>query len=89
MALGADRGRVIRAFTRGPLVQTSVGLVIGLVAALVVGRAISAQLYGVGGLEPRVFGVAILALVLSAITAAALPARRAASVNPATALRGE
>lgn len=89
MALGADRRRIIGTCVRGPLVQTSVGLGIGLVAALLASRAISSQLYEVAGLDPKVFGGAILALVLSAIAAAALPARRAASVNPATALRGE
>jgi len=89
MALGADRSRIIRTCVQGPLVQTGAGLVIGLLAALFVGRAIRAQLYGVGGLDPAIFGVAMLALVVSAIAAAALPARRAASVNPAAALRGE
>jgi ABC-type lipoprotein release transport system permease subunit len=46
-------------------------------------------LYGIGGLDPKVFLGATLALIVSAMLAAALPARRAASVNPATALRGE
>jgi predicted permease len=89
MALGADRRRIIRTCVRGPLVHTCVGLAIGLLAAGVATRAISAQLYGVQGFDPKVFSAALLALVLSAIAAAVLPARRAASLNPATALRGE
>jgi predicted permease len=89
MALGADTWTIVRTCLRGPLVQTCVGLAIGLAAALVAGRALSSQLYGVGGLDPTVFVGATLVLVLSAIVAAALPARRAASVNPAIALRGD
>jgi predicted permease len=89
MALGADRGRIIRACVRGPFVQTCAGMAIGLMAAVWAGRAIGTQLYGVEGLDVRVFAGAVVALTLAAIAAAALPARRAASVNPATALRGE
>jgi predicted permease len=89
MALGANRARVIRTCVTGPLGHTCAGLAIGVVAALLVGRAISAQLYGVGGIDPTVLVAAVVALALSAISAAALPARRAASANPAVALRGE
>jgi len=89
MALGADPWRVVRTCVRGPLAQTCIGLAIGLIGAFLAGRALNAQLYGLGGLDPKVFAGATLALVLSAIVAASLPARRAASVNPATALRGE
>jgi predicted permease len=89
MALGADRGRIIRTCVRKPLVQTCIGLAIGVLAALLAGRAISAQLYGVAGFDPMVLAAAIAVLALSAIAAAALPARRAASMNPAAALRAE
>jgi ABC-type antimicrobial peptide transport system permease subunit len=74
---------------RGPLVQTCVGLAIGLLCAYFAGQTLGTHLYGVGDLDPKVFVGATLALIVSAILAAALPARRAASVNPATALRGE
>jgi ABC-type antimicrobial peptide transport system permease subunit len=89
MALGADQWRVIRTCVRGPLGQTGVGVVIGLSGAYFAGRTLNTQLYGVASLEPWVFVGATLALIVSAILAAAVPARRAASVNPATALRGE
>jgi predicted permease len=88
MALGADRWRVVRTCVRGPLVQTGIGLALGLGGAYFAGRALSTQLYGIGGLDPTVFLGATLALIVSALLAAAVPARRAASVNPATALRG-
>jgi predicted permease len=89
MALGADRRRVVWLCARRPLLQAAVGLAIGLPAALAVGRVIGAQLYDVGGLDPTVFLAAVVALGLSTLLAAALPARRAASVNPSVALRGE
>jgi ABC-type antimicrobial peptide transport system permease subunit len=89
MALGADRSRIVRTCVRGPLLQTCLGIAIGLMAAFWTGRTLSTQLYGVEGLDARVFGGAVVALTVAAIAAAALPARRAASVNPATALRGE
>jgi predicted permease len=89
MALGADRWRIIRTYVRGPLAQTCVGLLIGLLGAFFAGRALNAQLFGVGGLDAKVFIGATVVLIISAIVAASLPARRAASVNPATALRGE
>lgn len=89
MALGADRGRVIRSCVGGPVAQTVAGLAIGICGAVLAGRGIRAQLFGVEPLDPLVIGVATLALIVSAVLAAALPARRAAGVNPAAALRGE
>ena len=74
---------------RGPLAQTGVGLAIGLLCAYFAGHTLGTQLYGVGDLDPKVFVGATLVLIVSAIIAAALPARRAAAVNPANALRGE
>jgi ABC-type antimicrobial peptide transport system permease subunit len=70
-------------------VHTSVGLAIGVAGALLVGRAIRAQLYGVGGVDAAPLGTAVVAMALCAVLAASLPARRAASISPATALRGE
>jgi predicted permease len=89
MALGADRFGVVGTCVRGPLMQTGVGLVIGLVASVLVGQAIASQLYGVAGFDIGAFAIAIVTLLASAIVAAALPARRAASVNPSVVLRGE
>jgi predicted permease len=89
MALGADRRRIMRTVVRGPIVQTAIGLAIGIPLALLGGRAIAAQLYDVGTGDPFTFGGVTIALLASAVVAAALPARRAASVNPTQALRGE
>lgn len=89
MAMGANRAGVLRTCLSGPMVQTGVGLVIGIVGALLVGRAIRTQLYGVAGIDGRVLGIAVAALAVSALVAALLPARRAASLDPAKALRSE
>lgn len=89
MALGADGRRIMLTCIRGPVMQTLVGLAIGIAASLLAGRAIRTQLYGVMGVDPGVLALAVAVLVLSAGAAAALPARRAASVDPSTALRGE
>ncbi len=88
MALGADRSGIMRAVIGGPLLETVAGLAIGLPLAMLVGRAIGSQLYGLGGQNPTVWGITIGILVLTSILAAAIPALRAASIDPARALRG-
>jgi predicted permease len=89
MALGADRPRIVREVLRGALTQTGLGLLVGVPVTLVATRALAALLYGVDPSEPAVFGLATLALVSSASLAAIVPARRAASVDPARALRAD
>jgi predicted permease len=89
MALGADRARIIRTILRGPLVQTAVGLAIGWPLALLAGRALSTQLYEIGRADPVVLSGATAVLLLSALLASILPARRAASLDPTKALRAE
>jgi macrolide transport system ATP-binding/permease protein len=89
MALGADRARIMKTVLRGPLLQTVIGLAIGLPLALLAGRALSAQLYEIGKADPLVLGGATVVLLVSAILAAVLPARRAAGVEPTKALRAE
>ena len=89
MALGADRTRIMKTVLRGPVLQTVAGLAIGLPLALLAGRALSTQLYEIGQSDPVVLSGAALILLVSAIVAAVLPARRAASVDPTRALRSE
>jgi ABC-type antimicrobial peptide transport system permease subunit len=89
MALGADRFGVIRTCVRGPLLQTAVGLSVGLAISVMVGQAIAAQLYGVEGFDGGALATAVVTLSASAVVAASLPAHRAASVNPSAVLRGE
>jgi predicted permease len=89
MALGANRGSVIRLVLRGAFLQILIGLLIGIPASIGCARLIAAQLYEVKGWDPVVLGGSVLALALCALFASMIPARRAASINPVTALRVE
>lgn len=89
MALGAQRGDVLRAFLRDGARLTLIGIAIGAAAALVLTRLMSSMLFEVKPTDPLTFaGVAIL-LCLIALLACYIPARRAASVDPLQALRSE
>src|SRR5262249_3596441 len=87
MALGADRSRVVADVLRDALVQTGIGLLVGVPAAVAAPGALASLLFGVTPRDPIVFARAALVLVASAALAAAIPARRAASIDPARALR--
>jgi predicted permease len=89
MALGAGRSGIVRQVVSGPLRETLVGLAIGLPLAMLAGRTLASQLYGLGGQNPVVWALTILVLIATTILAAAIPARRAASIDPSRALRGE
>jgi predicted permease len=89
MALGADAGGVLRLVLRSAFAMVGIGLVLGIPLAIGAGRLISTQLYGVKGWDPVALCVAIAALALSAFIAAIIPALRAASIDPMTALRTE
>jgi predicted permease len=89
MALGAGRARVVMVVLRGTLWQIAAGLLIGVPIALMAGRALSNQLYGISGHDPVVLNGAVLVLIASALIAAIVPARRAASIDPIQALRTE
>lgn len=89
LALGARRGDVVRSVLREMLVLVAVGAVTGVVAALGVARFVRSLLYGVTPFDPIGIGAAVALLVAVAVVAAALPARRAARVDPLIALRSE
>ena len=89
MALGAERIRVIAMVMRGAMVQTGLGLAIGIPAAILCVRFVKSQLYSVTGIDPSVMMAAVLSLGLAASLAGLIPARRAASTDPAKALRME
>ena len=89
MALGAERGGVIALVMRGALTQVALGLAIGIPAALLCVRFVESQLYEITGVDARVMLIAILTLALAACVAGLIPARRAASTDPAQALRTE
>ena len=89
MALGADRANVIRLVLAGAFTRVFVGLLLGLPLAIGAGKLLSAQLYGVSWWDPPALTVATAALTLCSFLAAMIPANRAASISPMTALRIE
>ncbi len=89
MALGAERSKVTAMIMRGAAIQALLGLAIGLPIAWLCVRFVKAQLYEVHGIDAAVLLASILTLALAASMAAFIPARRAASIDPAKALRTE
>jgi len=89
MALGADRGKVVRMVMRSAFVQAGLGLVIGVPIAIFGARVMADQLYGVRSYDPVSLLIAVVVLLGSATIAGFIPARRAANIEPMTALRTE
>jgi macrolide transport system ATP-binding/permease protein len=89
MALGAKRGDIVRMVLQGAILQAGLGLLIGVPVALLCARYVHSQLFEVTGGDPSVLTAAIAALALAACAAAILPAKRAATINAAKALRSE
>jgi putative ABC transport system permease protein len=89
MALGATRNRVVALVVRDGLILAAIGTGIGLIGAYFVGRAMQSLLYGVGALDLSAFSSVAAVLLLTAVLACFLPARRAASVEPMRVLRTE
>jgi predicted permease len=89
MALGANRANVVALVLRGAFFQVGLGLVIGIPVALLGGRLMSTQLYGVKTYDPLTLAAAVLVLCAFAAVAGFIPARRAASIEPMNALRTE
>ncbi|HKD60929.1 MAG TPA: FtsX-like permease family protein [Terracidiphilus sp.] len=88
-ALGATRERVVRMILREGIVLAACGLVLGLIGAYFVGRAMRSTLFGVGTIDVSAFSAVGAVLLLSALVACYFPARRAAAVEPMKALRIE
>jgi ABC-type antimicrobial peptide transport system permease subunit len=89
MALGAERSEVMRMILRDATVQVVVGLALGVPAALSGFRLVAAQLYQIKSIDAWLWLVSVLTLILAAILAGAIPARRAATIDPVRALRAE
>ena len=89
MALGADRVSVVRMVLRGAFFQIGIGLGLGIPLAIVAGRLMTQQLFGVSPWDPRMLTIATLLLCAAALLASWIPAARAASVEPMVALRTE
>jgi putative ABC transport system permease protein len=88
-ALGASRERVMGQVVARGLRPVLAGILIGLGAAALVGRPLSASLFGVDAADPLTFGVVAALLLLAGLVATTVPARRAVALDPSTTLREE
>ena len=89
MALGATRVRILLLVVRSTLTQAAAGVGLGLLLALSAGRLLRHSLYQTSAFQPVLLLDDVGLLLTATVAAALLPARRAASVNPTDALRGE
>jgi len=89
MALGAEREKVLRLMLLDGLRPALVGLVFGMAASVAISRLIRSVLYGTSPLDPTVFILVILTLLLASTAACLVPAWRAARIDPMRALRSE
>jgi len=89
MALGAQTMDILRLIVRQGMTPVAIGLLVGIAAALAVGRLIASQLYQTSAYNPLLLTVTLSILAAAALAACLLPARRAALVDPVQALRTE
>jgi ABC-type antimicrobial peptide transport system permease subunit len=89
MALGADRFNVLKLVLRGAFLQVGIGLAIGIPATILAGYGMTKQLFGVKPFAPQILLITILVLSVAALVATLLPARKAATLEPISALRTE
>jgi putative ABC transport system permease protein len=89
MALGAEAARVVGMVVGQGALLVALGLTIGFAAALALGRFLEQMMFGVSPSDPETFVVVGMVLAVVALMATGLPARRAARVDPMTALRYE
>ena len=89
MALGAQRGPVLWMVLREVLILAGIGLAISLPVALVTSKLVASLLFGMKPNDPLALGLAVAILIIAALLAGGIPAKRASQVDPMTALRHE
>ena len=88
-ALGATTGDVVRSVLGGAARVLAIGLLVGVVLSVALGRVLESMLFGVQPLDPLTFVLVIAVLALTALVAVAGPAWKATRVDPVVALRTE
>jgi putative ABC transport system permease protein len=89
MALGSQRSDIISMVLSSGLKLAAAGCAIGLVGAFFASRLLKSLVFGVSTLDPVVLTLAAFTVLMLAMAASLLPARRAAAINPTEVLRGE
>ncbi|MEO6923839.1 MAG: FtsX-like permease family protein [Bryocella sp.] len=89
MAVGAQRAQVVWMILKDSLLLTALGVIVGVPLAMLVGRALASSLYGVKPFDAVSYLLAVAGVAAVALVASAVPASRAASVDPLAALRME
>jgi putative ABC transport system permease protein len=89
LALGAERNRVVRMIVQDGIVSIVLGIAAGLAVALAASRGMASLLYGVEATDGPTFALVALGLTVVGFVACALPALRAAFIEPVSALRSE
>ena len=89
MALGARAADVLGLMLRQHMLPAIAGVGVGIAGAIALSRYLRTLLYGVGATDPLTFGLVALTLVIVALAACWIPARRAARIDPLLALRAE
>jgi putative ABC transport system permease protein len=89
MALGAERTNIFKLVLGQGMSLMAIGIVIGVIGAVAAGRALMSLLYNVGAIDAGAVITAVISLVLVALIACCVPARRATRVDPIVALRTE
>ena len=87
MALGATRPHVLRLIVTEGLIVAAIGVGVGLIGALALGRVLSSLVFGVQVHDPSTFTIAAVTLTVVALAASIVPALRASRVDPMVALR--
>jgi putative ABC transport system permease protein len=89
MALGAERGSVLRLIVGQGARFAAAGIAVGIAGAFALSRTMAGLLYGVSATDPVTYLALAAVLAAVAVGACAIPARRAVRVDPAVALRAE
>jgi putative ABC transport system permease protein len=87
--LGASPSNILRLVLGQGIVTALIGVAIGMAGALILTRTLQSLLFGLSASDPLTFAVVALVLIVVALLASYIPARRAAKVDPMVALRYE